>query len=821
MEAHLKYPIKIIYAEDNPLDIDLTKQIFANLKHKFDLNFVLTGKELLEEIKQRNYDLILLDNHLPDVEGVDLIPKIKSLNIDTPIVILTGLGDEDLVLKAIKFGASDYIAKSGDYLEKLPDYLERVYILNSKTKTARYHVRIEHLEILYIEHDLNDINLLDRYLKKETPYIKLTYVTNSIDALNLINERDFDLILIDLRMPDIDGIELVRRIKHKKVDVPIIIVTGKGDEKSAIEAMKLGVYDYVIKDIDYIERLPRIIEISYLRYKYDKSLLNHERKFFELQITLEQQYQEKTISLIKEIERRKESEEKYFELYKTFENFLNTLTDLVIVKDKDLKVRFVNTAFENFFELKSEQIYNNQFNKNFREFERENAQLDFEVRNLQSKIVKLIKIQDKTGEEKYFEVIKSPIFNESNEFNGIVSIYRELTTRIKLENQLRYSEERYKTFIENSSELIASFELKEPVNINQPTEKIINEIYRIAKLSECNDAFVQGHGFSSIQELNGYPIGYFIPLVSEQNRQLMKEFISNNFKIKNHESKELTKDGSIIYFAMSMNGIIENEKLVRIWIVKRDITELKKFTLELEDRVKERTRELELLNKELESFNSAVSHDLKAPLRAIVGFGEMILRDYGNQVNDEVKDLLNDIITNGKKLQVMLEDLLRLSKISLVGLKLQMFSMNDLIEEIIDEFRSRNELGHVKVIIEELPEIYADKGLIKISFTNLISNAIKFSLKKENPLIEITNISDEKNLIIVVKDNGAGFDMKYLSKLFQPFQRLHTEFEFPGAGIGLAIVKRIIDKHNGTIWAESIINEGSKFYVSIPKTIHS
>ncbi len=238
MEEIVHYPIKIIYAEDNPLDVDLTIQAFKNLKDKFDFEFVMTGKELIEKIKEKSYDIILLDNHLPDVEGVDLIQKISSLNIKTPIVIITGLGDDELVLKAIKFGAVDYIPKIGDYLEKLPHYLQRIYELSKSVKHPRYHVRLEEIKLLYIEHDLQDIELLERYILREYPHIKVKSITSSTDALKLLEEENFDLILIDLRMPDIDGIEFTRRLKEFQKEIPIIIITGKGDEKSAVEALK-------------------------------------------------------------------------------------------------------------------------------------------------------------------------------------------------------------------------------------------------------------------------------------------------------------------------------------------------------------------------------------------------------------------------------------------------------------------------------------------------------------------------------------------------------------------------------------------------------
>lgn len=765
----INYPIKILYAEDNPTDIDLTRQVFDKLKDKFSFTFVMTGKELINQVKENSYDIILLDNHLPDVEGVDLIPKLINLKVTSPIVIITGLGDEELVLKALRFGASDYISKTGDYIQKLPDYLERVYVVNKKLKQTKFHVRIEELQVLYIEHDEHDIELLERFIRRETPYIKITSVKSSIDALRLIEEKDFDLILIDLRMPDIDGLELVRRIKHKKYDLPIIIVTGKGDEQSAIEALKLGVYDYVSKDINYIEKLPRIIETSYLKFKYDKSLLNHERKYLDLNITLEQQFQEKTISLVKEIEHRKESEKKYFDLYRTFETFLQTIGDLIVVKDKDLRLVYLNKACEKFLGLSLEQINNHRKNRSLELFLNNNIAYDKEIKTNLKEIKGLLELEDHQGNKHYFEVIKTPILDDKNNFNGVIGIYRDMTDRVVLENKIRMSEERYRTFVENSTELIVCFELENPLDITLPVEQQISLIYENAKLSECNIAFAQSHGFISVEEILSFPLGYFLPIISEKNRELIKDFINNNYSIKNFESEELRKDGSIVYFLISLNGIVVDGKLVRIWQVKKDITEIKKLNLELEDRVRERTRELQLLNQELESFNYSVSHDLKAPLRAVVGFGELILKEYSQTLSNEALDYLNEIVKNGKKLQSMLEDMLRLSKVSLLGLEKETFSLNELITEIINEFKSRGEAGKTKFIIQELPPLNADKSLIRIAFSNLIGNAIKFSANQEQPEVEIGIEPNENNLIIFIKDNGVGFNHKYEDKLFLPF----------------------------------------------------
>lgn len=817
MEAELKYPIKVLYVEDNPMDIDLTRQVFDKLKDKFLFTYIMTGKEAIELLQNEKFDLILLDNHLPDTEGVDLIPRILQIKVSAPILLVTGLGDEELVLKAIKLGASDYIVKDSTYLEKLPETLERAYIISKTMKPVRFKAKVEPIKVLYIEHNEQDIELVENYLFKNFKNIRIKSIRSSLEALSLLEEEKFDVILMDLRMPDIDALELIRRLKHKNIDAPIIIITGKGDEYSTIEAMKLGVYDYVSKDINYIEKLPRIIETNYLRYIYDKSILNHEKKYLDLNITLEQQYQEKTLSLITEIERRKESEKKYYDLYNNFLSFLQSLSEIVIVKDKNLKVTFGNKAFEKFFDLKLESIEREKLTVSYKLFQSQNLIFDNEVKTKKSELRSIVKLITTDGRTRYFEVIKKPLFDIENNFDGIISVYRDLTERIMLERELKLSEERYRSFISNSTELIYSFELEAPIPIHLSEEEPINILYKSAKLRECNYAFAKSYGFTSSIEIINYPIGQFFPLISENVRKALKNFINGNYVLKSFETQSVTKEGEVRYFLESLVGTIENQKLTRIWGVKRDVTELKKLNLLLEEKVKERTRELEMAIQDRESFNYSVVHDLKAPLRAIIGFSEMIIEDYKDKLNEEVKSLINDIIQNGKHLQNLIDDLPRLSRVSLQSLKQETFSLKNLIQQILNELNESKPIENTKIIVNELPEIYGDKALLKVAFINLISNAIKFTRKTKNPEIEIGFFEEDENYVIFIRDNGAGFDERYSEKLFQPFQRLHQPDEFPGTGIGLAIVKKIVDKHKGKIWAKSKINEGTTFFVALKK----
>lgn len=227
-------------------------------------------------------------------------------------------------------------------------------------------------------------------------------------------------------------------------------------------------------------------------------------------------------------------------------------------------------------------------------------------------------------------------------------------------------------------------------------------------------------------------------------------------------------------------------------------------------------KELESVNSELESFSYSVSHDLRSPLRAINGYAKMIEEDFADKLDSEGKRMLNVIKDNARNMGLLIDDLLDFSKLGRKELIKKNVNMNELVKDILTEV-SKTIPDKTKVKISELHNIQADVALIKQVMINLISNAVKYSSKKENPLVEIWS-EDEGNFIsYCVKDNGAGFDMKFVNKIFGVFERLHSPMEFEGTGVGLALVKRIIIKHGGKIHAEGKVNEGALFCFAIPK----
>ena len=250
--------------------------------------------------------------------------------------------------------------------------------------------------------------------------------------------------------------------------------------------------------------------------------------------------------------------------------------------------------------------------------------------------------------------------------------------------------------------------------------------------------------------------------------------------------------------------------------LKQAEDDIRKLNDELENKVIERTAQLESVNKELGSFSYSVSHDLRAPIRAINGYSKILIEDYSEKLDNDGKKVLHSIMHNSKRMGNLIDDLLAFSKLGRKEVSVSNINMINLVKLVKKELIFDQGENLPAFTIKLLPAAQGDQSLIKQVWINLISNAIKYSKYKPMTNIEIGAYEKDNLIVYFVKDEGAGFDMQYYDKLFGVFQRLHSHEEFEGTGIGLAIVQKIISRHRGTVWAESILNEGTCFYFSLP-----
>ena len=285
------------------------------------------------------------------------------------------------------------------------------------------------------------------------------------------------------------------------------------------------------------------------------------------------------------------------------------------------------------------------------------------------------------------------------------------------------------------------------------------------------------------------------------------------------EIHNIKKDGTL-FWCYTKVSVFHHSQFGEVLIaIHTDISEHKRaeeefrtLNAELEQRVIQRTAQLEAVNKELESFSYSVSHDLRAPLRGIDGFSKILLEDYSDKLDSEAQRLLNVICSNTEKMGHLIDDLLVFSRVGKHLITKSEIDMKTMANLIYYEITSEEERKSILFSISNLPNAMGDAAMIRQLWTNLLLNAVKFSSKKEKPVIEINSKMDNEKTVYCIKDNGAGFDMRYYNKLFGVFQRLHTEAEFKGTGVGLAIAKRIVTKHGGEISAVSELNIGTTFY---------
>jgi len=489
------------------------------------------------------------------------------------------------------------------------------------------------------------------------------------------------------------------------------------------------------------------------------------------------------IGFIRDIREQKKAEEK-------FRGLLEAAPDAMVIANEKGQIVLVNRQTELLFGYERSELINqpveilipvNFYERHLKH--RANYFKEPKVRSMGTGL-ELFAVR-KNGTQFPVEISLSPLITEEGTL--ISASVRDITDRKK-------AEEKFKGLLEAAPDaMIIANENGQIVLVNRQTELLFD---------------YERH------ELINQPIEILIPLDFRKRHVTHRANYFDEPKVRamgtGFELFAVRKNGTQFPVEISLSPLTTEEGTL-VSASVRDITDRKKA----EEKKATLLNELEKVNRELETFNYSVSHDLKSPLRTITNFLQIFLKKYSNKQEEDANYLLDIINRKTQKMGELIDDLLNFSRLGKKDLDIYFINMNQLIAHVIEEQKHLNTHSS-EIKYDKLDNCYGDNVLLQQVWDNLISNAIKYSRARKKQYIEIGSSRKDDEIIYWIKDNGVGFDMQYASKLFEVFQRLHDKSEFEGTGIGLALAKRIIEKHGGRIWAEGKMDEGSVFYFSIP-----
>ncbi|HLP14791.1 MAG TPA: PAS domain S-box protein [Bacteroidota bacterium] len=400
-----------------------------------------------------------------------------------------------------------------------------------------------------------------------------------------------------------------------------------------------------------------------------------------------------------------------------------------------------------------------------------------------------------------------PVFDQTGEIIQVVVTFIDITARVKTEAAMKEQYSTLRSIIDSGNSSIFS----------------VDRLYRYTNFNTTHAAIMKAIYGKEIE--TGHNLLEYMTV--REDRETAKRNIDRVLAGGGRIVEEAYSGEELLsrqYFQVSHSPIMtDDHEVIGVAVLSQDITERKRaeeevhtLNRELEQRVTDRTAQLEAANKELEAFAYSVSHDLRAPLRGIDGFSQVLLEEYEEKLDEQGREYLHRVRTAAQRMALLIDDLLTLSRLSRSEMEIQPVNLSKIAREIAAELRESQPLRQAEFVIQDRIVVRGDARLLRVVLQNLLGNAWKFTSTHTTARIEYGMLQQEQP-VYFVRDDGAGFDMKYATKLFAAFQRLHSASEFAGTGIGLATVQRIIHRHGGTVWAEGEIERGATFFFTLPQ----
>ncbi|MEI7723578.1 MAG: ATP-binding protein [Bacteroidota bacterium] len=723
------------------------------------------------------------------------------------------------------------------------------------------------IKILSISDNSDNFVVLNTLLTTSFPDVVFSSSRSGKTGIQQARSTEPDLILIDLELPDMDGFDTCRLLREdtllQKVSV-IILTTEKPDTSNRSNALHAGADAFLSIPLNENELIAIVSTMR--RIKQSEVQVTQERKKLELtfeertkrlqvqlddfkrtDLELKKSYHDlemtklATLNLMEdlkaEVDQRKRSEEtlkesqqKFMDLSIMFRSISDNMTDMLWAKDLEKKFIFTNKSVcdnlllatdteepigkgDLYFASRQRELHTNDpVWHTFGELCIDSDQVVMDS----GKPEQFDEYGNIKGQFIFLDVRKSPLYDTKGKMIGTVGSAQDITSEREMSKQLAQSERQLSTLVSNLPGMVY---------------RCMND--RAWSMLFVSDGSQSLTGYTSEDFIDNHKV-LFNDIIIEEYREIVwnewqvalanGDMYEGEYPIitSTGEKKWVWERGRGIYNdqgeVLYLEGYIED-------ISGRRIAEeaLKKLNSELEQRVLDRTAQLEASNqrleasnKELEAFSYSVSHDLRAPLRAIDGFTRILFEDYLPMFDEEGRRVCAVIKENAVRMGQLIDDLLSLSRLNRTDMQIDRINMANLSKIVYGEITSAEEKKRTEFEMINVHPAFGDHILVRQVLVNLLGNAVKFTSQREMAKVSLSSEKQGDMVVFCVSDNGAGFDMKYVDKLFGAFQRLHSVKEFDGTGIGLAIVQRIIHRHGGKVWAKGTVGQGASFYFSLP-----